>query len=214
MTSTDALIRDLSSDLAPVRRRSLRLEAGALLALGAAEVALLLMAGAMRHDMGQAILALPMLWKVGSLAVLAAASGAVAIRSFAPPARSRRGLGLLLALAALAILAGVFATPAVDSGRALVERLSPLNGLCCTAAIVVLATPVMALLGFLMRRAAPLNPGRSALATGLAAATTGALVFTVCCPMNDPLYVVVWYSAGIAAVAAVARWLLPRRFRL
>jgi len=52
------------------------------------------------------------------------------------------------------------------------------------------------------------------LTAGLAASLCGALIFTACCPMNDPLYIVVWYSAGIGAVTAAARWLLPRRFRL
>jgi hypothetical protein len=72
----------------------------------------------------------------------------------------------------------------------------------------------MAMLALLMRRAAPAHPNASALASGLAASTCGALIFAFCCPMNDPLYIVVWYSAGCAAVTAMARWLLPRRFRL
>ena len=101
MRSTDALILDLSADLAPVRRRSLRREAGALIALAAGELGLILMLGGMRPDMGQAILSPFMAWKIGGLALLAGVSCAVAIRSFAPPAASRRGLGLTVALAIL-----------------------------------------------------------------------------------------------------------------
>jgi hypothetical protein len=214
MTSTDALILDLSADLAPVRRRSVRREVAALAVLAAGELALVLMAGGMRPDMGEVILSPFMAWKIGGLALLAGVSCAVAVRSFAPPAASRREIVLAFALAVLVMAAGAFVTTAVESGQPLVERLSPARGLLCAIAIVVLAVPLMGLLAVLMRRAAPVHPRRSALATGLAAATCGALVFTVCCPANDPLYIVVWYSAGIAAVAAAARWLLPRRFRL
>ncbi|CAO4173340.1 NrsF family protein [Methylorubrum aminovorans] len=214
MTSTDALIHGLSADLVPVRRRSVRREIAALVGLAAAELALILMAGAMRPDMGSVILSPFMAWKIGGLALFAGVSGAVAIRSFAPPAASRRDLMFAFALAVLVMAAGVFVTSAAESGEPLLERLSPARGLRCAVAIIVLSLPLMSLLALLMRRAAPVHPKRSALATGLAAATCGALVFTVCCPANDPLYIVVWYSAGIAAVAATARWLLPRRFRL
>jgi len=139
---------------------------------------------------------------------------AIAMRSFTPPASSRRGLLLAFGLAALAILAGMFVTSAADGGRSLLDRLSPAHGVLCATSIVVLATPLVVALAALMRRAAPVRPKQSALACGLAAATSGALVFTVCCPMNDPLYIAVWYSVGVAIVAGVARWLLPRRFRL
>jgi hypothetical protein len=214
MMSNDALILDLATDLAPVRRRSVRRETLWLLALAATELGLILMAGAMRPDMRQVILSPYMLWKMGSLMLLAAASCTVAMRSFVPPAAPRRGLLLALGLAAVAGIGGVFVAPAADSARSLVDRLSPANGLLCAAAIIVLSAPLMAMLGVLMRRGAPVDPKRSALAVGLAASTCGALIFAFCCPMNDPLYIVVWYALGVAVVTVTARWLLPRRFRL
>jgi len=214
MTSTDTMILNLSADLAPVRRRSVMREAAVLAALGAAELALILWAGAMRPDMTHVILAPYMIWKITTLALLAGVTCTIAMCSFAPPAASRRGLMLAYGLAALAILGGRFVTSAADSGRSLLERLSPVHGILCATAIIVLALPMTAALAVLMRRAAPVRPKESALACGLAAATSGALIFTVCCPMNDPLYIAVWYSLGVAAVALMARWLLPRRFRL
>ena len=214
MMSIEALIRDLSADLAPVQQRSVKREAGFLVALGIAELSLLVMVGAMRPDMQRVILSPIMTWKIGSLTLLAGVACTVAIRSFAPPASSRRGLAFTSALAALAIIGGAFVTSAADNGRALIDRLMPVHGLMCAAAIVVLALPMMTFLAVLMRRAAPVHPRRSALATGLAASTCGALIFTVCCPMNDPLYIIVWYSLAVAAVTAAARWFLPRRLRL
>jgi hypothetical protein len=214
MTSTENLILDFSAHLEPVQRRNVRREAAAVLALGAAELALIVMFGAMRPDMGRVILSSYMVWKIGSLALLAGVSCTIAIRSFVPPASSRRGLMLLLGLAGLAMIGGAFVTPAADSGQSLLDRLSPAHGLLCTVSIVALALPLIALLAVLMRRAAPVYPKWSALAAGLAASTCGALIFTACCPMNDPLYVIVWYSIAVAGVTAVAQWLLPRRFCL
>jgi hypothetical protein len=213
MTSTDALIHDLSASLLPVRRRRPGLEALALAALGGAELALVLLFR-MRPDLGQVILSPLMVWKIGSLALLAAASITLALRSFAPTAKLRHGLVLLPVLALLTLAAGAFVTGGADAGRPLAERLAPAHGLICVAAIVVLGLPMMALLAVLMRRAAPTRPAQSAWIAGLAASTAGALIFTACCPMNDPLYILVWYSAAIALLTIAARVLLPRRFRL
>lgn len=214
MTSTENLIHDLSAHLAPVQRRNVGREVGAVLALGVAELALIAMLGIMRPDMKGVILSSYMIWKIGSLALLAGVSCAIAIRSFVPPASARPGLMLPLGLAGLATIGGAFVTPAADRGQSLLYRLSPGHGLLCAVSIIALALPLMALLAVQMRRAAPVYPERSALASGLAASTCGALIFTACCPMNDPLYVIVWYSIAIAGVTAVARWLLPWRFRL
>lgn len=212
--SNDALIAELSSGLMPVQRRSVVREGALLLALCGMELALFLAMGAMRPDMNHAADSPYLMWRVGSLGVLAVAACAVAIRSFSPAARTRPGLTLAGALAVAAIVAGMFVTPSGTARRALLDRIDPGSGIVCATSIVVLSLPVMALLGTLMRRAAPTEPRLSALAVGLAAGTCGAFVFALCCPFNDPLYAVVWYSVGCGAVTTAARWCLPRRFRL
>ncbi|WP_420136913.1 NrsF family protein [Sphingomonas sp.] len=214
MTSIDALISTLSADLAPIRRRSMWREALLLLALAGAELAIILGAGIMRPDMGRMILSAPMMWKMGSLMLLAGVTCALAMRSLAPPSRSHHGMMVAAVLGVLAIFAGLAVTSAAEHAQPILERLAPMHGARCAAAIIVLSLPMMAALAVVMRRAAPVHPKESALACGLAASTCGALVFTACCPMNDPLYIIVWYSVAIAIVAAMARWLLPRRFRL
>jgi len=214
MTSTDALILELSAHLAPVQRRSLRREAGMLLALGVLELVLILVLGAMRPDMGRVIASPLMGWKIGSLAILAGVSCTLAVRSFTPSSRRARGVLLLSLLAVLLCVGGAFATSAAENRLSVAERLAPAHGMLCACAIVLLALPLMGLLGILMRRAAPVRPTRSAWMSGIAASTSGALIFTACCPNNDPLYIVTWYSVGVGIVAVAARWLLPRRFRL
>jgi hypothetical protein len=212
--SYDSLILDLSTQLAPVRRRRMLREAGLVAALGATELALFVGLGMMRPDMSHMGHSPYLLWRVGSLFVLAGIACTVAIRSYAPTTHPRRGLMLACALAVIAIIGGMFVEPAGVIGHTWLERLDPARGIVCAGSIFVLSLPVIAMLGVLMRSAAPTHPELSAIASGIAAGTVGALVFAFCCPFNDPLYVVVWYSVGCAAVAAVARWRLPRRFRL
>lgn len=212
--SSESLIADLSSDLAPVQRRSMLREGGLVLALGAVELALFLGLGVMRPDMHHMGGSPFLIWRVASLGILAVAACVLAIRSYSPTAQPRRGLMLASALALAAIAAGAFVTPEGVVSKTLMERVAPASGMLCAASIFVLSLPIVALLGAFMQRAAPTKPRLSALASGIAAGTCGAFVFAFCCPFNDPLYVVVWYSVGCAAVAAAARWRLPRRFRL
>jgi hypothetical protein len=212
--SNEALILDLSSDLAPVRRRSMVREGALVLALCAVELALFLSMGVMRPDMNDMTGSPYLMWRVGSLGLLAVAACVWAIRSFSPTARPRRGLMIACALAVVAIVGGAFVVPEGLSDRTLFDRINPASGMMCATSIFVLSLPIVALLGALMRRAAPTQPRLSALASGIAAGACGAFVFALCCPFNDPLYVVVWYSVGCAAVAVAARWRLPRRFRL
>ncbi|WP_311271128.1 DUF1109 domain-containing protein [Sphingobium sp. WCS2017Hpa-17] len=212
--SNESLIADLSSDLAPVQRRSMLREGGLVFALGAVELALFLALGVMRPDMHHMGGSPFLMWRMGSLGLLAIAACALAIKSYSPTAQPRRGVMLAGALAALAIVSGAFVAPEGVADRALLDRIDPASGILCATSIFLLSLPVMALLGALMRRAAPTQPRFSALASGIAAGACGAFVFAFCCPFNDPLYVIVWYSIGCAAVAAAARWRLPRRFRL
>jgi hypothetical protein len=212
--SNESLIADLSSNLAPVQRRSMLREGGLVLALGVVELALFLAVGAMRPDMSHMAGSPYLMWRVGSLGLLAVVACVLAIRTFSPTAQPRRGVMLACGLAVAAIVGGAFVTPDRAGERALLDRIDPASGVLCAASIFVLSLPIVALLGVLMRRAAPTQPRLSALASGIAAGACGAFVFAFCCPFNDPLYVVVWYSVGCAAVAAAARWRLPRRFRL
>jgi hypothetical protein len=210
----ESLIADLSSDLAPVQRRNMLREGGLVLGLGAVELVLFLSLGIMRPDMSHLASSPFLMWRVGSLGLLAVVACVLAIRSFSPTAQPRQGLMLACVVALAAILGGAFVTPDGASERALLDRINPASGILCATSIFVLSLPIVALLGALMRRAAPTQPRLSALASGIAAGACGAFVFAFCCPFNDPLYVVTWYSAGYAAVTAAARWLLPQRFRL
>ena len=178
MTSIESLIDDLSTDLAPVQRRSVRREVGALLAVGALELALIVTCDVMRRDLGRTIFSAYMAWKIGSLALLALVSCAVALRSFTPPASTRIGLMLTLSLAAFAMVSGTFVTSAAEKQPACdrAPGADPRAAMRRRDHPAVRADPRFA--GWLMRRAAPVRPEQSAWATGLAAAICSALIFT------------------------------------
>lgn len=210
----DSLIHELSSQLVPVRRRNVAREASWLAALGALELAIFLGMGTMRSDMAQALGHPFMWWKLGSLAVLAAVSFVTALRSFSPTVSPRRGLGWMAGLVALTAVVGAFVDPGLAEPTTLAGRLSPMHGMGCAVAIIVLSLPMLGMLTMLMRRGASTHAEGSALAVGVAGGSWGALVFSVCCPANDPLYVFIWYSAGCLAIALAARAFLPRYARL
>ncbi|QJU59418.1 DUF1109 domain-containing protein [Sphingomonas sp. AP4-R1] len=212
--SSERLIQDLSANLVPVRRRNVAREWALVLALAAIELVLILAMGAMRPDMGRAIGHPFMWWKLGSLALIVAASAITAIGSFTPTGTPRRGLAIVAGLAGLAAITGMMVQPAMPADMPVMERLAPLHGLGCMVSIILLALPMAALLAFILRRAAPTHIGGSALAVGLASASWGAFAFAFCCRANDPLYIAVWYALAGVVVAGGARALVPRGYRL
>jgi hypothetical protein len=112
------------------------------------------------------------------------------------------------------LLAAGWLLDAGAAGRAaLIARLDWREGVDCLWNVGLLSLPLVTALALLMRRGAPTQPGRTALAAGLAAAGFGAFVFAFHCPHDDPLYVAVWYGGAVALVSGLARLLLPRLAR-
>ncbi len=213
MMRTDLLIDRLTSELKPVRRRTAWGDALALGVLCALEIGLFMAFGMMRPDMPAAMHMPSFWWKLVSVGLIAAVSGAVAIISLDPLHSPRRGLRWIVALIALSPASGWVLDASRDGFSAVISRLDWPNGLQCLYKIVVLSVPAVIGLGLLMRRGAPTDRNGTALAAGLAAAGWGAFVFVFACPFDDPLYVAVWYSLGCGAVTLFARLTLPRQAR-
>lgn len=208
--SHDRLIAELTSHLAPVRRRSVAREAAWILGLGTLQLAVFLNSGLMRSDMGVAAGHPYMWWKLGGLALLVAASILTAIRSFSPVDSPRRGLIFLTGAIGLIALLGAIVSPGGAVASTLAGRLAPMHGLICATSIAVLALPMLGMLTYLMRNGASAHAESSAVAVGLAGGSWGAFVFAFCCPVNDPLYILVWYSLSCATIALLARFILPK----
>jgi len=209
----DRLLDELVADLRPVRPRRARRDLLLLGVIGALELGLFLLFGAARHDIMVAMKLPSFWWKIGSLGVLTLTAGITAVRSFDPSVSPRRGLRLIPGLIGVALAIGWLIDAAGAGGPALWARLMWHHGVDCMFAMVMLSIPAICALGLLMRRGAPTDRKGSALAAGVAAAAWGAFVFVFSCPHDDPLYVAVWYLAGSAVTALIARLLLPRMAR-
>ncbi len=211
--SHETLVDRLASDLAPVRRRSIRGEAAILAALFALELVLFLTVGLMRHDMPHAMDRMSFWWKLASLGLIAAVGAPTALLSFDPARSPRRGLRLILVAVAICLATGWIVDAVREGAPALLARLDWQNGLSCVWKMVALSMPPLVGLGLLMRRGATTDPAASALAVGVTAAAWGAFVFVFACPKDDPFYIAVWYAVGCGVVTLCARVLLPKLTR-
>ncbi|GGF42639.1 membrane protein [Aliidongia dinghuensis] len=206
---TDPLIDRLTHDLKPVRRRTTLTDAGILAGLGGIELGLFLAMGFSRSDMPMAMHLPSFWWKLASLGLIALVSGIVAVVSFDPMNSPRRGLRWIIALIAACLSIGWILDASRDGAAMLLMRLDWQDGVQCLYKMVGLSVPAVITLGLLMHRGAPTDRDGTALAAGLAAAAWGAFVFVFACPVDDPLYVAVWYSLGCGAVTLLARLALP-----
>ena len=208
MTS-ERLLDDLASGLRPVRTRSAWRDGAIVAALAAIELALFLMMGFMRPDMGHAVTEPSFWWKLATLGLVATIAVATALRSLDPSVSPSRGLRWAAGVCAVALLAGWGIDATRHAGVPLLARLEWREGLNCLFAMLVLTLPMLAALAVLMRRGAPVHRRESALAAGLGSAAWGAFVFFFACGHDDPLYIVFWYGLGCALVALAGRALLP-----
>lgn len=204
----DKLFANLVSDLAPVRRRRPLADAAVLAALCLAELALWLALGEARPDLTRAAASAPTFWwKLGSFAVIAVLGAGAAIASLDPSVSPRRGLiGVAIAFGLYLALGGLMGGPFAH--QSLVQRLNWREGIDCLGHLVLLSAPVMAGLGLLARRGASTHVGGTALASGVAAAGWAAFVFAFSCRMDDPLYVLVWYTLGFLISGALSQLVL------
>lgn len=212
--ASESLIDELAADLRPVRRRSDRRDAAVLAGVAGAELAGWLLLGFARPDLGDAMWEPSLWWKLGSLLALAVLGAAIALQSFAPERSPRAGLRWATVAVGVALLIGGVLGVAPASWGELSARLDWRHGLMCVRDMAVLSVIPAVALGVLARRGAPIDPGGTALASGLAAAGWGAFVFAFACPADDPLYIAVWYLVGCGltmlvaglAIARAARW--------
>jgi hypothetical protein len=205
----EPLIERLSSELKPVRRRKAWSDALTLVVLCAIELGLFIAMASMRADMPMAIHRASFWWKAASLGLIGLLSGSIAIMSLDPMRSPRRGLRWIVALIAACLGSGWLFDASRDGLSTLASRLDWVMGLDCLSKIVALSVPAVIGLGLLMRRGAPTDRAGTAWAAGLTAAVWGAFVFVYACPVDDPLYIAVWYSLGCGAVTLFARWALP-----
>jgi len=205
----DNFLDGLVADLKPVRPRRPYFEALAIATLCCVELALWLAFNHARPNLLHIAQTTPTFWwKLASFGVIAVLGGGTAISSLNPAASPHRGLVWIAAAIVGYLAAGPFLGGRFD-GLVLVQRLAWRDGFECLEMVVLLSTPVMALLGLFMRNGATTHRASTALACGIAAAAWAAFVWTFACDHDDPLYVAVWYTLACAISATLGRILLP-----
>ena len=206
----DALIEQLTEDLAPVRPRRVWVDALIIALIAASEMALLFAVGIAHLDMHRVMTQPTVGWRIVSLGLISLVSGWLAIRSFDPAYSVRGSMRWLALIVVLCVAYGVLAIALPAGIASIVQLLDWHSGVQCASKIVLLSIPPLLALAVLGQRGAPTDLRRTPLLIGLAAAAWGAFVFVFACPFNDPLYILTWYGLACGVVTLVARLVLPR----
>jgi hypothetical protein len=209
----DTLIAALEGDVAPVRPRALsRRLMGGLVAGGL--VTLLLVAGGLgfRHDLWAAMHGATFWIKwiyTGSLAMLAL----LATLRLARPDAGRMGWLWLIAVP-MVVLAFI--------GGAEMARVPPAQWLAmwlgaswrvCSMLVFLLSLPIFAGLLWSYRAMAPTRLRMAGATAGLAAGAWSATLYCLHCPEVSAIFVLTWYTLGIALAALLGAWAGPRLMR-
>lgn len=211
--TTDELINTLSGNVAPVPRGAVerRVLLGVLVGLSAS---LALMVGwlGFRADMPQALMGTSfwMKWLYTiSLAVLALAVTAHVARPDAP----RLGRLWLLALP-VAVLAAIALGELLTAPVALWQPMwLGVSARQCSLRVAALSLPVFGGLLWSFRSLAPSNLRAAGAAAGLCAGAFAATIYGLHCPEVKAVFVVTWYTLGMAAASAFGALVGPRLMR-
>ena len=83
----------------------------------------------------------------------------------------------------------------------------------CTRNVAILSLPIFVGLMLAFRRFAPTRLRLTGAVAGLAAGACAAALYCLHCPEVSALFVLVWYSLGILAAAAIGALVGPRLLR-
>ena len=198
---TEALIRAMAADTAPARPIG-PLLAGAVLALMAAGAAVYLSLFGMRPDFGAAMTQAAVMIKQASPLLLLVGGFGAALR-LAHPGERVGGWALVLlampALLALAVAHSMMTMPRPDWHAAMMGSSSRR----CLAWIIAMGLPFLAGVLWVLRAGASTRPALTGAAGGLLAGGAAAVVYSMHCTEDSPLFYSVWYVIAMLAIALV-----------
>jgi hypothetical protein len=199
---TDELIRAMASDLAVAgpsieQRFAAALMPGVLLALALFAVTL-----GPRPDF-MAVTGDPRFVFKFVVTLLLALCSAMLIWRLARPGATARLQVAALVIVPVVLAAGVIVELVALPRPLWTTRLIGSNNLLCLVSIPTLALPMLIAAIFALRHGAPTRPGLTGVVAGLFAGAIGAAIYAAHCTDDSPLFVALWYSLGIAIVAAV-----------
>jgi hypothetical protein len=210
---TDDLVLSLTKDFAPVPRRAV--ERRIALGLAAGAVAALIYIAirlGLRPDLGMAMLGFPFWMKW--LYTISLATGAVVatIHLARPDATPLAGLRLLAPpILVMAVLAGLELARTPSSGWP--ALLAGQSADVCSLWVLWFSLPIFAGLVWAFRRLAPANLRLAGLMAGLASGASSATLYSLHCPESAALFILVWYTLGMALAGALGALAGPRLLR-
>lgn len=205
---TDELIAGLAQDAQPAVPHPRASLMRAILASAPIALALMMLTLGLREDMAEAA---GDGWFLLKLALVACAGG-IAVKLTLAIAEPGRRIALALALAVPALLALAvmldLGAMGLDDWRA---RLFGESAVVCLISIPLLSIAPLAGIVWALRDGAPDNAAAAGAIAGLLAGSIGAFAYGLHCSDDSPLFLAVWYVAGIGIVM-LAGALLGRRY--
>lgn len=213
MMKTEDLIQSLARDVGPVSRHAVGLRIGVGVFAGGM-ITLLLVATVLgvRPDLGSAMQGFPFWMK--SLYTLSLGIGAIGLTAHLarPDGVRLRWLGLLAVPFLLLAGIGIAELAHTPRGDWLAMWFSH-SWRSCPWLVFLLALPIFVGLLWSFRRLAPTRLRLTGAAAGLAASAWSATIYCLHCPEVSAVFVLTWYSMGMALAAAIGALLGPRLLR-
>ena len=215
--NTEDLIAALTRDVAPVHAHALGRRLGAGLGLGALVTLVLVAAGlGLRPDLWAAMHGSAFWVKAIYTASLGLCALLATARLARPDAPAPRWLWVIvLPFAALAIIGGV-QMARVPQGQWQAQWLAMWLGhswKVCSTLVFVLSLPIFGGLLWSFRRLAPTRLRLAGATAGLAAGGWAAMLYCLHCPEVSAIFVLTWYTLGIAMACGLGALLGPRLLR-
>ena len=211
-TSTEDLIDGLADRLVPLRAKQLE-QRFAFAVSGGAVIVLALVIGVvgLRPDLSSATAAGDFWAKLAYTGFIAMAALAGARRLARPEVSGINPAYFAVPVGALALVAIFELSEALpDQRNALIFGISWRE---CPLLITALALPLLAILLRLFSGFAPQRPRLTGGVIGIAAGATTAMLYSLHCPETAMTFLLLWYSAGIAIVAAIGAIVGPHVLR-
>lgn len=150
--------------------------------------------------------------KIAYAAALAASAGWLTARLSRPAAPATLAGRATAAVVTTMLVVGAVALWSSPEGA----RSAAVFGeswLACPSRVLALSLPALAAALWAVRGLGPTRLRSAGFAAGLMAGSLGAIGYALSCPESSPTFVALWYTTGIALVAAVGAALGPRVLR-
>lgn len=211
MSTTD-LIDRLARDLKPVRAHAVERDVAAALAAGAiVALALVLARYGVQPDLFTWPRGAALAMKTGYALALGAIAAVLTLALARPGSRERHWRPLLVPFVMLMVLAIAQASAAPEAAWSSLALGKTWQA--CSWRIAGLALPIMMALMAAVRRQAPVHLRRAGAAIGLLSGSIAATLYALACAENAAVFVLIWYSLGIALSTALGALVGPRALR-